>query len=72
MSETPRRAQVAIAVRQELARSGISAEVLSGRMGLPGDALRDRLDGLVAFDVDELETIAATFGVSIVRLLGSE
>ena len=70
MSETPRRALVAKTVLAALHQRGMTVEVLSTLMGLSTDDLRDRLDGHVAFDVDELEAISTALGVSIAALLG--
>lgn len=72
MSETRRRGLVAAAVLVELRQKGLQLTDLSELTGLSVDSLRDRLDGRVAFDVDELETVGNALEVSIVTLLGSE
>lgn len=71
LSVTPMRQRVAEEVRVLLARRQMSASELARRIGLTQPYMSRRLTGEIAFDVDDLEVIAAALGVKPAELLGS-
>jgi len=53
-----------------MARRGFSQTDLAGVLGLSQAAVSRRVNGLTAFDVDELIDVAKWLGVSVSLLLG--
>jgi transcriptional regulator with XRE-family HTH domain len=64
------RPDVAANVRAELARKHKTRKDLANQLRVGRQAVARRLNGHVAFDVDELHEIAQFLGVSIADLLG--
>src|SRR6266516_3383849 len=70
-SSTPLRVRVAEEVRVALARKRMSAAKLGRALGVSQTYVWRRLNGETAFDLDDLERIAAILGVEIASLLPS-
>lgn len=70
-SSTPLRVRVAEEVRVALARKRMSAAKLGRALGVSQTYVWRRLNGETAFDLDDLERIAAILGVEIGSLLPS-
>lgn len=74
-SETPTAAspakRIALEVRAEMARQGITQEALGARIGWDQRRVSRRLTGEVALDVAELSAIAAALGVGVTQLLAA-
>jgi len=64
------RARTAEEIRVLLARRRMSAAELARRTGMRQQALSRRMTGETAWDVDDLEVIAAALGVTVFDLLG--
>lgn len=62
--------RVAAEVRANMARIRMTQTELAQILGLPQSAISNRLRGKVAFDIDELETVANALGVHPAALLG--
>ncbi|SFN67098.1 helix-turn-helix domain-containing protein [Mycetocola miduiensis] len=71
MIHTTRRVMVATAIMAQLRAQRMTPEDLAQAIGLPADDLAERLNGAVAFDVDELDAIAVALRVEIDALLGT-
>lgn len=56
-------------VKAEMARRGVSQVALAEHLAIGQSGLSKRLRGVIAFDINELTTIAAVLDVSIERLL---
>jgi lambda repressor-like predicted transcriptional regulator len=72
IATTARRAlreRAAEEIRALLARRRISAAELARRTGLKQSTLARRMTGETAFDLDDLELIAATLGVDVQELI---
>lgn len=63
------REHAAAELRAELARQRISAAELARRLGWAQSYMARRIDGRVALDLDDLETLADALNVRIVDLL---
>lgn len=66
------RQQAAEEIRVILARRRMSASELARRTGLKQPYMSRRMTGETAFDLDDLEVIAAALGVTVAELLGPE
>lgn len=66
---TPVRERVAEELRVQLARRRMSATELARRIHVTQPYLSRRMTGEIAFDLDDLEKIAGTLGVSVRELL---
>lgn len=64
--------RVAANVRAELGRHRRSQTELGQALGLTQSAVSRRLAGKVAFDIDELHTMAEWLGVTLAVLLGEQ
>lgn len=64
--------RVADNVRAELARAKISQAKLASEINFTQQAISRRLSGHVSFTIDELDSIAAVLGISLITLLGDE
>lgn len=62
-------ARVAANIRAELARHRTSGSALARHLGIPQSAVSRRLNGHVAFDLDQLPAIAEFLGVPVAALL---
>lgn len=60
---------VASNVRAELARRGMSQKDLADALGLTQTAISNRVRGVIAFDVDELASVAQKLGVRVESLI---
>jgi hypothetical protein len=56
-------------VRAEMARSGVSQEMIATRLGIRRQNVSTRLAGVVAWTMDELATVADLLEVPVARLL---
>lgn len=63
---------VAAEVRAAIARKRYSANKLAADLGMSQSALARRLQGRVAFDVEELAAVAEKLGVTVSSLLAPE
>lgn len=61
---------VAAEVRAHMARARINQTQLAGALGLTQSSVSKRLRGVVAFNTDELQTVANLLGVHPAELLG--
>jgi len=68
-TETSLRERVAEEVRALLGRRKMSASELARQLSLTQKYVSRRLTGETAFDLDDLEKIAAIFGVDVADLL---
>ena len=56
-------------VRAELARRRLSQSDLAAHLGVSQTAISKRLSGEVAWDINELSTVAAFFGLTVEQLV---
>lgn len=68
MADTPAQ-KVGRNVRAEMARNGITQDVLAARLNLTQPAVSRRLSGSVPFNVDELAVVTRMVGLSLSRLV---
>lgn len=66
------REKIAEAVRVEMARARVSQRVLAERTGLSQSAISRRMTGETAFDLDDLEKMAAALGIPTSTLMSVE
>ena len=57
-------------IRALMARRGVRQPQIMALLGLSQPAVSRRLNGQLAWDIDELETIGIAFGVSVAKLVG--
>lgn len=70
MTDTNPATTVGANVRAELARAGKTQVWLAGVLQMKQQSVSDRLRGVVAFDVNELTSVASALGVPLASLLG--
>lgn len=70
MSESETAKHVAREVRVWMLRKDVSQQTLMAALGLSQSSVSRRLTGEIPFDLDELEKVAALFGVPTATLLG--
>lgn len=63
MNYSSRREQVATEIRAEMARQRISLTALADATSISLSTLRRRIDGRIAFRVDELDKVTAALGL---------
>lgn len=68
MDQTPNE-WIAGTIRAELARRKLSGRSVAGRMGMPVNTFRRRLNGEIPFDVSDLVAVADILSVPVVDLL---
>jgi len=66
----PMRQVVTENIRALMARRGVRQPQIMALLGLSQPAVSRRLNGQLAWDIDELETIGIAFGVSVAELVG--
>jgi transcriptional regulator with XRE-family HTH domain len=69
-SSSGTRVKVAAEVRAEMARQRLSQVELAKRLGKGQPWVSRRVNAEVAFDLDDLDLVAAALDVSLARLLG--
>lgn len=62
---------VSAAVRAEMARKTVKQRAVAERLGISQTQVSRRLSGRVAFNVDELQTIAELLGVPVTTFLAT-
>ena len=65
-------AQTGANVRAEMARRGVSQTTLAENIGMSQAQVSKRLRGVIAFDINELHTVAAVLDVPLATLLPSD
>lgn len=65
-------AQIGPTVRAELARRGLTQADLSNQLGISGAGVSNRMTGITAWDINELDTVARYLDLPLTALLPTE
>ena len=69
MKPVPTRDRVAATVRAELARQAKTGSALARHLGMPQSAVSRRLQGAIAFTVEDLVAVAEWLDIPVTTLL---